>query len=162
MNLPRQSVRARYGQRQRRPDYPPRSGSVLREPQRKQAFVASPRWLNGVMCPRCEDGDPIFLQTRRSWKCRGRKKQLSVKVGTIFENSPIPLEKWLPALCSSSTARMASPPTKLPAPSASRKKPPGSWAIASDGRPPVPARGCRRDRQARHLQELIGFEEATS
>jgi transposase-like protein len=62
------------------------------------AFVASLRWPNGVTCPRCDGADPVFLQTRRLWKCRGCKKQFSVKVGTIFEDSPIPLEKWLPAL----------------------------------------------------------------
>ena len=62
------------------------------------AFVASLRWPNGVTCPRCDAAEPTFLQTRRLWKCRECKKQFSVKVGTIFEDSPIPLEKWLPAL----------------------------------------------------------------
>ncbi|HEY7213620.1 MAG TPA: transposase, partial [Thermoanaerobaculia bacterium] len=62
------------------------------------AFVANLRWPNGVICPRCEAGNPLFLQTRRLWKCRGCKKQFSVKVGTIFEDSPLGLDKWLPAL----------------------------------------------------------------
>ena len=62
------------------------------------AFVANLRWPNGPVCPRCEAGNPLFLQTRRLWKCRGCKKQFSAKVGTIFEDSPIGLDKWLPAL----------------------------------------------------------------
>jgi transposase-like protein len=62
------------------------------------AFVASLRWPHGVTCPHCEAGDPLFLQTRRIWKCRTCRKQFSVKVGTIFEDSPLPLQKWLPAL----------------------------------------------------------------
>jgi hypothetical protein len=39
-----------------------------------------------------------YLSTRRVWKCKGCKKQFSVKVGTIFEDSPLGLDKWLPAL----------------------------------------------------------------
>jgi hypothetical protein len=39
-----------------------------------------------------------FLSTRRLWKCRECQKQFSAKVGTIFEDSPIGLEKWLPVL----------------------------------------------------------------
>lgn len=40
----------------------------------------------------------MFVRTRRNWNCRGYKKQFSVKVGTIFEHSPLPLSTWLPAV----------------------------------------------------------------
>jgi|SRR6185295_618399 len=60
-------------------------------------FVVNLRWPNGVICPNCEAENPMFLATRRIWKCRACKKQFSVKVGTIFEDSPIGLDKWLPA-----------------------------------------------------------------
>lgn len=62
------------------------------------SFVANLRWPTGPICPRCGGVDPLFLKTRRLWKCRACKKQFSVKVGTIFEDSPIGLDKWLPAL----------------------------------------------------------------
>src|SRR6266581_7899984 len=64
------------------------------------AFVAALRWPNGVECPRCGAGpeSTYRLSTRQLWKCRGCKKQFSVKVGNIFEDSPIGLDKWLPAL----------------------------------------------------------------
>jgi transposase-like protein len=62
------------------------------------AFVANLRWPNGATCPRCGSGDNSFLSTRKLWKCKGCKKQFSVKVGTIFEDSPLGLDKWLPAL----------------------------------------------------------------
>jgi transposase-like protein len=64
------------------------------------AFVAALRWPNGVECPRCGAGpDACYrLSTRALWKCRTCKKQFSVKVGSIFEDSPIGLDKWLPAL----------------------------------------------------------------
>jgi|SRR5882672_1509626 len=63
-------------------------------------FVASLRWPNGAECPRCGAGpDACYrLSTRALWKCRACKKQFSVKVGSIFEDSPIGLDKWLPAL----------------------------------------------------------------
>jgi transposase-like protein len=62
------------------------------------SFVVQLRWANGITCPRCGSGDHSFLSTRRIWKCKGCKKQFSVKLGTIFEDSPIGLDKWLPAL----------------------------------------------------------------
>jgi transposase-like protein len=61
-------------------------------------FVASLRWMGGVVCPHCESQNVGFLTTRRIWKCRGCRKQFSVKTGTIFEESPIKLDKWLMAI----------------------------------------------------------------
>ncbi len=61
-------------------------------------FLAKLRWPDGVTCPHCAAADPLFLKTRRIWKCRACRKQFSVKVGTIFEDSPLGLDKWLPAL----------------------------------------------------------------
>lgn len=61
-------------------------------------FMVQIRWPNGITCPRCESKEHSFLSTRRIWKCKGCKKQFSVKVGTIFEDSPIGLDKWLPAV----------------------------------------------------------------
>jgi len=63
-------------------------------------FVASLRWMNGVTCPHCKSRLVGFLKTRRIWKCKDSscRKQFSVKTGTIFEESPIPLDKWLMAI----------------------------------------------------------------
>jgi hypothetical protein len=57
-------------------------------------------FLGGVVCPTCQSKDVRFIATRRLWECGGRhaKRQFSLKVGTIFENSPIPLSKWLTAI----------------------------------------------------------------
>ena len=62
--------------------------------------VAQTRWPDGPVCPACGtvDKDHYYLKGRRVWKCRACKKQFSVKVGTIFEDSPIGLDKWLPAM----------------------------------------------------------------
>ena len=61
-------------------------------------FVAKLRWPNGPVCPKCGSLDHSYLSTRRLWKCKACKKQFSVKVGTVFEDSPLPLSKWLPAV----------------------------------------------------------------
>ena len=61
-------------------------------------FVATLRWPDGPTCPRCEGTEHSYLKTRRVWKCKSCKKQFSVKVGTIFEDSPLGLDTWLPAV----------------------------------------------------------------
>jgi transposase-like protein len=63
-------------------------------------FMITLRWVNGVVCPRCDSKEVRFLKTRKIWECKHceSKKQFSVKVGTIFEDSPIGLDKWLCAL----------------------------------------------------------------
>ena len=62
------------------------------------AFVVQLRWPSGVVCPRCETASPMYLKSRRIFRCKGCRKDFSVKVGTIFEDSPLGLDKWLPAL----------------------------------------------------------------
>jgi transposase-like protein len=60
--------------------------------------VAEMRWMNGVTCVFCQEGSPYYLKTQKRWKCRKCRKQFSVKVASIFEDSAISLTKWLPAL----------------------------------------------------------------
>src|SRR2546421_4895915 len=61
-------------------------------------FVANLRWADGPICPRCGSTEYSYLKTRRVWKCKSCKKQYSVKLGTIFEDSAIGLDKWLVAI----------------------------------------------------------------
>lgn len=62
-------------------------------------FVKSLRWADGdVACPRCGGADPSFTSTRKIWKCKACKRQFSLKVGTIFEDSGMGFDKWLPAI----------------------------------------------------------------
>ena len=58
-------------------------------------FLAAIRWKDGVVCQHCGSKKHSSLKTRRIWKCRECKKQFSVKAGTVFEDSPIPLDKWM-------------------------------------------------------------------
>src|SRR5438094_660513 len=61
-------------------------------------FLAKLRWPDGPMCPRCGSLDHSYISTRQVWKCKACKKQYTVKLGTIFEDSPLGLDKWLPAV----------------------------------------------------------------
>jgi len=68
------------------------------DPQVCHDFAVSMRWPEGITCPRCGSEQVGFVKTRRIWNCKGCKKQFSFKVGTIFEDSPLGLDKWLVAL----------------------------------------------------------------
>lgn len=64
--------------------------------QRALDFMKSIRWPTGVVaCPHCGSEDVAFMEARKLWRCRKDNKQFSVKVGTIMEDSPISLDKWL-------------------------------------------------------------------
>ena len=62
-------------------------------------YIAVRRWPNGVVCPGCGATKVSFNAKRRTWKCGSHhpKREFSVKVGTIYEDSPISLDKWLTA-----------------------------------------------------------------
>ena len=65
------------------------------------AYMVQMRWPDGVVsCPTCNQPDPRYLATQRRFECRKKhsRRQFSVKVGTIFEDSPIPLKSWLLAV----------------------------------------------------------------
>lgn len=61
--------------------------------------VARMRWIDGIVrCPFCEATGSYWIKTQKRWKCRECREQFSVKVGTLFEDSHVPLKKWLPAM----------------------------------------------------------------
>lgn len=68
------------------------------DPDTCVTFMTMLRWPNGVECPICEGKEVSYLSTRRIWKCKACKKQFSVKLGTIMEDSPLGLDKWLAAI----------------------------------------------------------------
>jgi len=68
------------------------------DPDAALSFMASLRWPDGPTCPQCESKEYSFLSTRRVWKCKSCKKQYTVKQGTIMEDSPLGLDKWLCAI----------------------------------------------------------------
>jgi len=66
------------------------------DPERCFEYSVRMRWPNGkVQCPRCGSEQHSFISTRRIWFCKGCKKQFTVKVGTIFEDSAMGMDKWM-------------------------------------------------------------------
>jgi transposase-like protein len=70
------------------------------DPDRCLKFMVEIRWPDGVKCPTCGSKEVYFLESRRVWKCKAKhaKQQFSAKVGTVFEDSPIGLDKWFAAV----------------------------------------------------------------
>src|SRR5271163_4574775 len=70
--------------------------SYFSDPQNTFDFAVAMRWPSGkIECPRCASEAYSFISTRRIWFCKGCKKQFTVKVGTIFEDSPLGMDKWM-------------------------------------------------------------------
>ena len=65
----------------------------------REALVAH-RWPNGVICPRCGSTKVAFSEKYNRWECSTRhpRRQFTAKTGTIFEDSPLGLDKWLTAM----------------------------------------------------------------
>src|ERR1700733_4048341 len=71
------------------------------DPKNCNDFLADLRWTDGkVKCPNCGSDRVVYLEKQNRYKCYGKhpKAQFSLKVGTIFEDSPIGLDKWLCAM----------------------------------------------------------------
>lgn len=65
------------------------------------ALMVQLRWTDGgIACPRCGSTKLTYLARTRVWKCYAKHERptFSLKTGTIFEDSPLGLDKWLPAL----------------------------------------------------------------
>lgn len=63
-------------------------------------FIVPRRWPDGVVCPRCGSKAVKFLEKYNRWQCgtRHASRQFTAKAGTIFEDSPLGLDKWLMAM----------------------------------------------------------------
>jgi transposase-like protein len=69
------------------------------DPDAATRTLAAARWGDANECLHCHSRDRHFyISTRRIWKCRACRKQFSPKAGTIFEDSPISLDRWLIAI----------------------------------------------------------------
>jgi hypothetical protein len=70
------------------------------DPENCRKFMVEMRWLDGIArCPYCGATKLTWLAKAKVYRCYGdhKKQKFSLKVGTVFEDSPIGLEKWLPA-----------------------------------------------------------------
>ena len=63
-------------------------------------YLVARRWPDGVTCPRCGSGNVLFMEKYNRWHCREKHDapQFTLKTGTLMEDSPIGLDKWLTAM----------------------------------------------------------------
>jgi transposase-like protein len=84
--------------RQKEPQTLQEAITYFADPQRAFEYAMHLRWPDGkVICPRCNSEKNSFIKTRRLWFCYGCQKQFTLKVGTIFEDSALGLDKWMTA-----------------------------------------------------------------
>lgn len=69
-------------------------------PDNCREYLVPRRWPNGVTCPTCGSAKVKFQPRHNRWQCSNRhpRRQFTLKTGTIMEDSPLGLEKWLPAM----------------------------------------------------------------
>ena len=85
--------------------------------------LESLRWPSGIICPFCgESGKIQRYKTRLIYKCGDCRKQFSVRKGTIFEESRLPLRKWFATAWLITSNRKGIPSTQLARESASHRK----------------------------------------
>jgi hypothetical protein len=70
------------------------------KPENCREYLVARRWPDGVVCPRCGSKNVLFLEKYNRWHCREKHAapQFTLKTGTIFEDSPLGLDKWLTAM----------------------------------------------------------------
>lgn len=70
------------------------------DPDNCHEYLVAHRWPNGVTCPRCGSDKVLFQPKYNRWQCGSKHplRQFTSKTGTIFEDSPLGLDKWLVAM----------------------------------------------------------------
>jgi transposase-like protein len=70
------------------------------DPKNCREYMVARRWPNGVTCPKCGSANVLFMEKYNRWHCREKHAapQFTLKTGTIFEDSPLGLDKWLTAM----------------------------------------------------------------
>lgn len=70
------------------------------DPVNCREYLVARRWPKGVICPKCGSKDVLFLEKYNRWHCREKHPapQFTLKTGTVMEDSPVGLDKWLMAM----------------------------------------------------------------
>lgn len=79
--------------------------SIFPNEESARAYLEGRRWPNGAVCPTCQSGERITVRKNGYYRCNECKQDFTVRTGTIFERSHIPLHKWIYAMYLLMTAR---------------------------------------------------------
>src|SRR6516162_5065930 len=96
-------------------------------------YVVARRWRNGMVCPSCGSDNVAFQEKYNRWQCNKRhaRRQFTLKTGTIFEDSPLGLDKWLTAMWMIANCKNGVSSWRFTARLRSLKRPHGLCFIAS-------------------------------
>src|SRR3989442_1180189 len=74
--------------------------ATFANPDNCREYVVPRRWANGVVCPTCGSAKVTFQPKHNRWQCTNRhpRRQFTLKTGTIMEDSPLGMDKWLEAM----------------------------------------------------------------
>ena len=74
--------------------------AYFQSPDNCREYLVPRRWPNGVTCPTCGSEKVTFQPKHNRWQCTNRhpRRQFTLKTGTVMEDSPIRLDKWLTAM----------------------------------------------------------------
>jgi transposase-like protein len=78
---------------------------IFPDAEKARTYLERRLWPDGVMCPACKSGERITTRTGGYYRCNACKLDFTVRTGTIFERSHVPLHKWLYAMYLLVTAR---------------------------------------------------------
>ncbi|MEZ5291631.1 MAG: transposase [Vicinamibacterales bacterium] len=69
-------------------------------PDNCREFLVARRWPHGVICPQCGSTSVYVDSSRNGWECKTRhpKRKFTLKTGTVFEDSALGFDKWLPVV----------------------------------------------------------------
>jgi transposase-like protein len=70
------------------------------DPDRCREYYVAHRWPDGVICPQCGEKNVVWQPKYNRWQCNNRhdRRQFTAKTGTVMEDSPITLDKWMMAM----------------------------------------------------------------
>ncbi len=76
-------------------------------------FLSKSRWGNSPVCPHCKTDGAYKFKSGRLFKCRKCRQQFTVRIGTIFEDSRLPLQKWFLAIYLLTSMKRGVPSTQI-------------------------------------------------
>jgi len=78
---------------------------IFPDQETARAYLEGRLWPNGPICPECKSGARITVRRGGFYRCNACQLDFTVRTGTIFERSHIPLHKWVYAMYLLVTAR---------------------------------------------------------
>ncbi len=104
-----------------------------------RVYLEARRWPQGPVCPVCQKGDRITVREGGFYRCNACKEDFTVRTGTIFERSHVPLHKWMRALAIVAVEGVM--PTSIRLAKEAKLRQPTAWAMLKRLKPALDRQG---------------------